>query len=364
MKSKDKTTFLEAIDELVKEKGINKLELLSRLEIGLLAAYKKDYNDEENVKIVIDEISGDVKMLSNKVVVEDDIEYDNAIEIPLSMAKVFKKRAKVGDEIEVELNADNFKRNAIQRTKSIIIQYVREKEKENNLNKFKELENKLVNAKIKRIEENGNLFIELNGIDAIINARELSPLDKFERGDIISVYIKEIAENGKFPKINISRINDMFLYKLFEREVPEISNGIITIKNISREVGVKSKVAIYSEDPNIDLKGSCIGKDGTRINNILAELKGEKIELVEWNKDQRLYLKNALYPAEVSYIEIIKTDNDEIIGRVGVSEDQLTLAIGKKGINSKLAGKLCKLRVNIEVSGENNEGQETEESNS
>lgn len=360
MRAKDKMAVLDAIDELVREKGIDKDELLSRLEIGLMAAYKKDYNDEDNVKIFIDSKTGEVKIISTKVVVEDDIEYDNAIEIPLSEAKEIKKRIKVGSEIEVELNSDNFKRNAISRTKSIIIQYVREQEKENTLKKFRELENKLVNVKVKRIEENGNIAIDVNGLDATLSHKEIGPLDKFEKGEVISVYIKNIDESGKYPKINISRISDTFLMKLFEKEVPEIEKGIITIKNIARELGVKSKIAIYSEDKNIDLKGSCIGKDGTRINNILSELRGEKIELVEWNQDQRLFLKNALYPAEISSIEIIKNDN-EIIGRVGVTEDQLTLAIGKKGINSKLAGKLCRLKVNIEPLVENSEEQDSDE---
>lgn len=359
MKSKDKVSFLEAIFELEQEKGIVRGELFERLKTGLLAAYKKDYDDEENVEIEIDEVSGEVKMFSNKLVVEDFVIYNSNVEIPISKAKELKKRIKVGDFIKLELSAEHFKRNAIQRTKSIIIQYVREQEKENIFKKFKSIEKNIVNALVKKVEDNGNLYVEINGLDATILKKELSGLDNFKKGDIIVVYIRSVEQALKYPKVDISRIDENLIYKLFEREIPEIANGLITIKNISREPGVKAKVAIYSEDKNIDLKGSCIGKDGIRINNIINEISGEKLELVEWNPDQRIFVKNALYPAEISSIEIVK-NNEEIIARVEVDETQLTLAIGKKGINSKLAGKLCKLRINIEARIEEIENSEEE----
>lgn len=350
MKSKDRVTFLDALEELEIEKGIEKGELLERLKSGLLAAYKKDFGDQENLEIDIDSFTGDVKMFSVRTIIDDEIkDYNETLEIRISDAKVYKKRIKVGDTIRVELNTDNFKRNAIQRAKSIIVQYVREKEKEAMIKQLQSIEHNIVDIVVKRVEENGNLYVNMSGIDAVVNKKELSALDNYVAGDKLVVYVKSIETTSKFPKVILSRLDDRLLYKLLEREVPEISNGIIEIKNISREPGVKSKIAIYSEDKNIDLKGSCIGKDGVRINSVINELNGEKIELVEWNEDQRIYVKNALYPAEIFSIEIVK-NGEEIIARVEVDPSQLTLAIGKKGVNSKLAGKLCKLKINIEAS--------------
>ncbi|NYV27381.1 transcription termination factor NusA [Streptobacillus felis] len=359
MKSKDKATFLDAIEELEKEKGIQKGELLERLKTGLLAAYKKDFNDQENIEIEIDQVTGDVKMFCEKLIIDDEVKvYNSTTEIPLTKAKEFKKRIKVGDYLKIELNADEFNRNAIQRAKSIIIQYVREQEKESICRQLKAVEHQIVNVVVRRIEDNGSLYVGMNGLDAIIPYRELTELDKIQVGDRLVAYIRNVDVTGKFPKVDITRTDDRLIYKLFEREIPEIASGNIIIKNIAREPGVKAKVALYSEDVNIDLKGSCIGKDGIRINNIINELNGEKIELVEWNDDQRIFVKNALYPAEIFSVEIVKNE-DEIIAKVEVDSSQLTLAIGKKGVNSKLAGKLCKLRVNIEASDE--DGQEERE---
>lgn len=352
MKAKDKSTFLDALEELEKEKGIKKGELIERLKAGLLVAYKKDFDDAENLSVEIDEISGEVKMFSERLVVEDEEGYNKTLEIPLSIAKEYKKRIKVGDIFKTELNTEEFKRNAIQRTKSIIVQYVREKEKEAIINKLREIEYQIVNILVRRIEPNGNLYVEMNGLDAVVNKKELTILDEFEVGDRFVAYVRKVETSGKFPKVEITRTDDRLVSKLLEREVPEISEGIIKIKNVAREAGVKTKVAIYTLDPNIDLKGTCIGRDGTRINTIINELNGEKVELVEWNEDQRILVKNALYPAELFSVEIVRND-EEIIAKVEVDPSQLTLAIGKKGLNSKLAGKLCKLRVNIEAREEN-----------
>ncbi|QXW65988.1 transcription termination factor NusA [Streptobacillus moniliformis] len=361
MKSKDKATFLDAIEELEKEKGIQKGDLLERLKTGLLAAYKKDFNDQENLEIEIDQITGDVKMFCEKLIIDDEVKvYNETTEIPFSKAKNHRKRIKVGDYLKIELNADEFNRNAIQRAKSIIIQYIREQEKELICKQLTAIEHQIVNVIVRRIEENGSLYVGMNGLDLIIPQRELSSLDKIQVGDRLVAYIRSVDTNGRFPKVDITRIDDKLIHKLFEREVPEIASGIIVIKNIAREVGVKAKVAIYSEDPNIDLKGSCIGKDGVRINNIINELNGEKIELVEWNADQRIFVKNALYPAEIFSVEIVRNE-DEIVAKVEVDPSQLTLAIGKKGVNSKLAGKLCKLRVNIEASDEVGEEEREEQ---
>ena len=357
---KDTAIFLDAIIELEKEKGIKREELFERLKAGLLAAYKKDFNDHENISVDITE-KGVVKMYAEKTVVENIVKfYDKDLEISLDEAKEHHKRAKVGDVIKIELKADGFKRNAIQRTKSIIVQYVREKEKEEMIRQFKMVENEIVNLTVKRVEPNGNLYSDMNDLDVTILQKELLPTDDFKAGDKFSAYVRSVNVTGKYPKVDLTRCDDKYLAKLFEREVPEIKQGLVSIKGISRELGVKSKVAIYSEDKNLDIKGACIGKDSLRINNVLNELNGEKIELVEWNEDLRLFVKNALYPAELISVEIVRND-EEIIAKVEVDPDQLTLAIGKKGINTKLAGKLCKLRVNIESSVDEDGEVEAEE---
>lgn len=347
MKSKDRNTFLDALEELEKEKGIDKNELIEKLKAGLLVAYKKDFDEEENLEVEIDMQTGDVKMFVNKLIVDDSVlDYNKNFEISLLKAKTIKKRAKVGETLKLELNTDNFKRNAIQRTKSMIIQFVREKEKETLINSMKQIEFKLVNMLVRKIEANGNIFVRINDIDAYILKRELSILDEYKVGDTLSAYVRKVDLTSKYPKVELTRLDDMFIQKLLEREIPEISNKNIEIKSIAREPGVKTKIAIFSNDPNIDLKGSCIGKDGVRINAIINELNGEKIELVEYDHDLRLFVRNALYPAEVFSAEVIK-NNEELIAKVEVDESQLNLAIGKRGINVKLAGKLCSLKVNV-----------------
>lgn len=349
MKNKDNKIFLEALDELEKEKGINREEMLQSIETALYTAYKKQFQDVENARVEINRDTGDVKIFAIKeVVAEDDVNTNK--QIGKNIASKLKKGIKVGSEIKIELDAENFKRTAIQNAKQMVIQKVREFEKQYVYKIFKEIEHSLVTAVIRKTDENGNLYVEINSMEAIIFKNELTDLDKFKQGDKAVVYVGDILEGNKYNKINLSRKAPELLLKLFEREVPEISEGLIEIKSIAREPGVRSKVAIYSKDPNLDLKGACIGKNGTRISNIINELKGEKIDLVVWDEDIRIFVKNALNPAEINSIEIIKNDNDEIIAKVEVDNEQLSLAIGKKGQNTRLANKLCNIKIVVEVS--------------
>lgn len=254
MKAKEQGIFLAALDELEKEKGLKKDELLSAIETALLAAYKRNYKDAENAYVEINKETGDVKVKAKKEVVE---KVDTpATQISLEEAKIYSKRAKIGSVIDVEINAEHFKRNAIQNAKQIVIQKVREHEKLNIYNKFKLLEDSLVNALVKKTDEQGNLYVEINGIETIIPTRNLNPNDSFVQGDIISVYIGTVEEGTKFTKVDFSRNSEKFLEKLFEREIPEIATGEIVIKSIAREAGSRSKVALYSDDVNLDVKGA------------------------------------------------------------------------------------------------------------
>lgn len=344
MKAKEQHIFLSALEELEKEKGLNKEELLIAIETALIAAYKRNYGEAENAFVEINRKTGDVQVKAEKIVVEKVV--NPILEISQEEAKLYSKSAKLGDTVVVDVRAESFKRNAIQNAKQIVIQKVREHEKINTFNKFKMLEDTLVTALVKKMDEQGNLYVEISGIECIIPYKDLNPNDNFVQEDRISVYVGKVEEGTKFTKVELSRRNEMFLHKLLEREVPEIASGDIEIKGIAREAGSRSKVSVYSSDANLDIKGACIGKNGMRIQNILSELNGEKLDILEWDEDIRFYVKNALSPAVISSIEIVNNNNEDI-ANVEVSEDQLSLAIGKKGQNSRLASKLCKIKINI-----------------
>ena len=346
MKGRDQKLFLEALAELEKEKGILKEELLETIETALLAAYKKNYGEKDNVKVTINRNSGDVKVYSQRLIVEN-VENPEE-EISLEDAISVKKRAKLGDILDFEINAESFKRNAIQNAKQIVVQKVRECEKRNIFNKFKEIENSIVSANVRKTDEKGNLYVDINGLEAIVPQKELSPTDKFVQGDRIKIFIGEVEEATKFTKTFVSRKSEELLRGLLELEVPEIYEGIIEIKNIAREAGSRSKVAVYSDDKNLDVKGACIGRNGMRIQTIIDELQGEKIDIVLWNEDVKEFVKNALNPAQVLSVEVVEEGEDNLkVAKVVVAENQLSLAIGKKGQNSRLAARLCGVKIDI-----------------
>ena len=346
MKGRDQKIFLEALDELEKEKGILKEELLETIETALLAAYKKNYGEKDNVKVTINRNSGDVKVYSQRLIVEN-VENPEE-EISLEDAISVKKRAKLGDILDLEINAESFKRNAIQNAKQIVVQKVRECEKRNIFNKFTEIENSIVSANVRKTDEKGNLYVDINGLEAIVPQKELSPTDKFVQGDRIKIYIGEVEEATKFTKTFVSRKSEELLRGLLELEVPEIYEGIIEIKNIAREAGSRSKVAVYSDDKNLDVKGACIGRNGMRIQTVIDELQGEKIDIVLWNEDVKEFVKNALNPAQVLSVEVVEEGEDNLkVAKVVVAENQLSLAIGKKGQNSRLAARLCGVKIDI-----------------
>ena len=357
MKAKDQRIFLEALDELEREKGILKEELLEAIETALMAAYKKNYGERDNAEVSINRETGDVKVFSRKVVVEEVGNNDE--EISIEDAQSLKKRSKVGDTIDIEINAENFKRNAIQNAKQIVVQKVRECEKKNVFNRFKQIENTITSATVRKTDEKGNLYVDINGLEAIVPEKELSEVDKFFQGDRIKIFVGSVEESTKYTKSFISRRVEDLMVGLLKLEIPEIEDGTIEIKQIAREAGSRTKVAVYSKDENLDVKGACIGKNGMRIQSIIEELKGEKIDIVLWNEDIRYFVKNALNPAEVLSVEIIE-QNDEQIARVEVEENQLSLAIGKKGQNSRLAARLCGIKIDIHTIEKDEEVYEDE----
>ena len=346
MKGKDAKIFLEALEELEKEKGISKENLLLTVEQALLAAYKKNYGEEENVEVEIDRETGDVKIYEVKTVVPTEDLYDAAIEIGYDDALEIKKRVKIGDVIRIEVNCEEFRRNAIQNGKQIVIQKVREAEREYIYDRFKVKEHDIINGIIRRIDERKNVFIEFDGIEAILPPVEQSPADTYRVGERIKVYLAEVEKTNKFPKIVISRKHEGLLRKLFELEIPEITSGLIEIKAVAREAGSRAKVAVYSADPNIDTVGACIGQKGLRIKNIVNELNGEKIDIVVWKESVEEFVSAVLSPAKVVSVEVVEEENT---ARVIVDNSQLSLAIGKNGQNARLAAKLTGMRVDIKT---------------
>lgn len=349
MKGKEAKIFLEALEELEKTKGISKDSLLETVEQALLAAYKKHYGDEEKVEVEINRETGETHVYEVKTVVDDV--YDAALEISLEEAREYKKRAKLGDEIKIEVNCEEFRRNAIQNGKQIVIQKVREAERENIFDKFKAKENDIMVGIIRKIDERKNIFIEFDGTEAILPMMEQSPADIYRVGERIRVYVSEVEKTNKFPKIIISRKNEGLLRKLFELEIPEIASGLIEIKSVAREAGSRAKIAVYSNDNNIDTIGACIGQKGFRIKNIVDELNGEKIDIVEWKESIEEFVSAVLSPAKVKSVELLE---DEVTTRVIVDSSQLSLAIGKNGQNARLAAKLTGMRVDIKVENDTN----------
>lgn len=345
MKAKDSKIFLEALDELEKEKGISKESVLEAIELALLAAYKKNYGEDENVEVIVDRESGEIKVLASKTVVDADDLLDPNEEISLEDAKEIKKRVKIGDVLKFEVSCDNFRRNAVQNGKQIVIQKVREAEREHIYEKFKERENDIVTGIIRRIDNKKNIFIEIDGIELILPPAEQSYSDVYRVGERIKVFVYNVEKTNKFPKILISRKNEGLLKKLFEIEIPEISAGIIEIKSVAREAGSRAKVAVYSEVPNIDTVGACIGQKGTRIKNIVDELNGERIDIVEWKESMEQFVSAVLSPAVVSSVEILEDGTAKVL----VEPSQLSLAIGKNGQNARLAARLTGTRVDIKV---------------
>lgn len=346
MRNKDSKIFIEALEELEREKGIKKDSILEAIELALLAAYKKNYGEDENVEVEMNRENGEVKVFANKTVVENGEVKNPSLEISLEDALDIKKRIKVGDIIKLEVDCESFRRNAVQNGKQIVIQKVREAEREHIYENFKARENDILTGIIRRIDERRNIFIEFNGLELILPSIEQSPTDVYRVGERIKVFLVGVEKTNKFPKITISRKHEGLLRKLFELEIPEISSGLIEIKSLAREAGSRSKVAVYSSDENLDTVGACIGQKGARIKNIVTELNGEKIDIVIWKENIEEFVSAALSPAEVQNVTILEDETAKVI----VEPSQLSLAIGKNGQNARLAARLTGMRVDIKVS--------------
>ncbi len=334
----DNKQLIVAIQELEKEKGIKKDYLLDSIEQALLTAYKRNYNSQENVKVVVDRETGASHLYSVKEVVEHA---ENPIlQISLADARKINKEAKIGDTVDVELVPKNFGRIAAQTAKQVIIQKLREAEREIIFNEYNERKGEIVSGIIQKADPS-IVVMDLGKVEGIMPAKEQIPTEKYHVNDKIKGYILDVKKGAKgVPQVIISRACPEFVKKLFEFEIPEIYEGVIEIKGVSRDPGSRSKVAVYSPNENIDPVGSCVGQKGVRIQNIINELNGEKIDVIEWNADLSTYISSALLPAQVMAVDI---DEENRVAQVIVPDDQLSLAIGKSGQNARLAAKLTGL---------------------
>lgn len=335
------TEFLEALKDLEKEKGISVDVLLEAIEAALLSAYKRNFGSLQNAKIHIDRESGDCKVFAQRNVVET-VE-DPRVEVSITEAQVINPRYELGDVLETEVTPRNFGRIAAQTAKQVVVQRIREAERNIIYEEFANREGDIINGVVQRIEQK-NVFIELGKIEAILTPSEQMPGETYNQGDRIKAYIVEVKKTTKGPQIFVSRTHPGLLKRLFELEVPELQEGVVELKSIAREAGYRSKIAVYSREENVDPVGACVGPKGMRVQTIVNELRGEKIDIIKWDSDSSKYVASSLSPAKVVAVEVWE---DEKVARVIVPDYQLSLAIGKEGQNARLAAKLTGWKIDI-----------------
>ncbi|RNC70367.1 MAG: transcription termination/antitermination protein NusA [Desulfuromonadales bacterium] len=337
------TTFnlKHIIDQIVKEKGIDRHIVVEALEQAVLTAANKKYRNTRELEAHYNPEVGEVELFEFVTVVGEV--QDSYKEIDLEEAKEVDPDVEVGDSLGMKMDASGFTRIAAQTAKQVIIQKVREAERETIFNEFKDRIGELINGVVRRFEK-GDLVIDLGRAEALLSNREQAPREVYRQGDRIKALITDIRMTPKGPQILLSRTSPGVLAKLFEGEVPEIAEGIVEIKMVVREPGSRSKIAVYSHDSDVDPVGACVGMRGSRVQNVVSELRGEKIDIIPWSEDPARFACNSLQPATVSKVYI---DEENRAMEIIVADDQLSLAIGKKGQNVRLAAKLTGWRIDI-----------------
>ena len=336
--------LMEALDVLEKEKEISKETLFDAIENSLLTACKNHFGKADNIKVEINRETCDFLVYAEKEVVptEDDVE-DDCLQISLEKAREISKKAQVGDVIHVEIKSKEFGRIATQNAKNVILQKIREEERSAIYNQYFEKEKDVVTGVVQRYIGK-NISINLGKADAMLNESEQVKGEVFKPTERIKVYILEVKNTPKGPRINVSRTHPELVKRLFEEEVVEIRDGVVEIKSIAREAGSRTKIAVWSNDPNVDAVGACVGINGSRVNAINAELRGEKVDIVNWDENPGNLIQNALSPAK---IVAVFADPDEKTAKVVVPDYQLSLAIGKEGQNARLAARLTTYKIDI-----------------
>ena len=337
--------FIVALKEIVKEKGISEDLIFTTIDDALVAAYKKNYaspgSNNQNVKVTMNRDTGEIHVFAQKIVVEDVNEYME--EISIEDAKKISAKFELGDTVDIEVTPKTFGRVAAQSAKQVVIQRIKEAERSIIYNEFVAKEYDILTGTVIR-KDKGIVFINLGKIEAILGPNEQMPKEEYNFNDKLKLYVVEVKNTTKGAQIIVSRTHPGLVKRLFELEVPEIFSGVVEIKSISREAGSRSKVAVYSKDENVDAMGACVGQKGIRVQNIVAELKNEKIDIVKWSKLPEEFIANALSPAKVIDVTI---DESGKAAKVVVEDSQLSLAIGKEGQNVRLAAKLTGWKIDI-----------------
>lgn len=333
--------FMLALDELEKEKNIDKEIILDALEKALVKSYQKNYDNAENVDVVIDKETGNIEVFALKDVVEN---VDNRVnEISLKDAKEIDKNLEIGDVARIKIAPKNFGRVAAQTARNIVIQKIRDAQRDSVYGEYVDRENEMITGTIQR-EDKFNVYVNLDKIEGVVPVKEQVVGEKYIANERMKFLIKDVRSSSKEPQIILSRASENLVTRLFELEVPEITDGIIEIYSIAREAGSRTKIAVFSNDDGIDAVGACIGYKGIRVNSIVEELQNEKIDIINYDKDIKKFISNALSPADI--VEVLVNENKKQ-SLVVVNEYQLSLAIGKEGQNARLAARLTGWKIDI-----------------
>ena len=350
--------LLHLIEQISREKGVEKSVVIDAVLSAVLSAARKRFGTVDNINVRLDEVTGAIMLFSLKTIRDEDDILDDSLEISLEEAQDICPDVTLGSVIEVQHDIDDFGRIAAQTAKQVIIQKVREAERDMVYRDFKDRQGELVNGLVARIEREGNLIVDLGKTEGLLPRREQSFREVFKRGDRIRAYITEVKRASSGPQVILSRTHPGFLMRLFEMEVPEIYEGIVEIKGAVRDSSGRAKIAVVSHDKDVDPIGACVGLKGMRVQSVVQELRGEKIDIIQWTDDQVQYVRNALSPARVSRISV--NDADKTM-QVIVPDDQLSLAIGKRGQNVRLAAKLTHWKIDIKSEGEVDSDSERQE---
>ena len=347
--------FFQALDLLERDKKISKELLIDSLESGLASAYKKEYGESRQIAVRLNEEKQSIKVYAHRLVVEEVENPDE--QISLEEAREIKPTYKVGDVVIEDITPKQFSRIAAQTAKQVIMQRLNDAKKEFVLNEMTERQGEILNAIVRR-KEGATVYVEISGsqMEGVLGQSDQIPNETYNVGDVIKVFIKKIRDNTRSgPQVVVSRSSAGFVKRLFELEVPEIKAGLVKIMNIVREGGFRTKLSVYSEDPNVDAVGSCIGNKGVRVNAVVAELGGEKVDVIEWCSDAIEYIARALSPAQVLMVSINEEDKT---ARVVVPDEKLSLAIGRNGQNARLAAKLTGWKIDVKPYSSGGGGRE------
>jgi N utilization substance protein A len=344
--------FLDAVAVLEKEKHIDREIIFEAMELALQSAYKKHYNQLTNVKVLINRENGEIKLFSYRTVVEEVVEPE--IEISLEDARIIDKTKELEDTIDSEVTPNDFGRVAAATAKQVVVQKIREAERNSLKEEFEEKEGELVSG-IVTLEDENNYYVDLGRTNGILPKAELIGDEKVEMGQVIKSYITKVSTNPRNTIVLLSRTHYNFVKRLFELEIPELEDGSVMVYGVAREAGVRSKVAVYSEYANIDPIGCCIGEKGSRISKIIKELNGEKLDIIKYSENKEEFIENALNPAKNVRVYILDPTVQEAL--VIANGDDFSLALGKRGLNVKLAARLTSYKLDVLQKDENN-GQE------